>query len=263
MTRLRRQWARSKRIITGIGVVLVLVLCTVLVVLVVNVNASNKPPTLPLSHLATKVRGTCGNAGQPTCPVDPGWFSIAAESSSAVMASITSGSREFEMLKGQFGYVSMDTPILVHHYGPHTGIDYFDDGHWVVSVRNNAGQRCGIFDFVYDRTLHRMRFSAFAQLMPGDARGPYAFPYISLQKAIGQLLLQRHITVMLGRQPELIFFPIDPEWRDPHSPVHNWTGSGQSPMEPMWHLVGSDGHDYFMGADLHIHIASDLPIAHV
>ncbi len=32
-------------------------------------------------------------------------------------------------------------------------------------------------------------------------------------------------------------------------------------MNPMWYVVGADGHDYFLGEDLHIYKHTDLPIA--
>ena len=32
-------------------------------------------------------------------------------------------------------------------------------------------------------------------------------------------------------------------------------------MNPMWYVVGADGHDYFLGEVLHIYKHTDLPIA--
>jgi len=63
------------------------------------------------------------------------------------------------------------------------------------------------------------------------------------------------------KQPELVFFPIDPQWRDPNSPKHGWSGGGDSPMDPMWHLVGVDGRDYFVGVDMRVYDAASLPLA--
>ena len=206
-------------------------------------------------------KGPCGNTGQAPCaPADPGWFSITSTSPADVATAIAH-SENFLSMQGQFGYVSLDTPTLVHAYDAHTGNNYYDDDHWVVSVRNAAGMRCGIFDFVYDRTQQRLRFSSFGVITSLDPHSKQAFPYISLSVAVTQLHNQRKLGVKTGTQPELIFFPIDPSFPVLTSPVHNWAGGGNSAMEPMWLLVGTDGQNYFVGTDLAVHIQQDLPIA--
>jgi hypothetical protein len=69
------------------------------------------------------------------------------------------------------------------------------------------------------------------------------------------------VTDASGHQPELMFFPIDPQWRDVHSPKHSCSGGGDSPMEPMWHIIGADGHEYFVGVNMQIYERRDLPLA--
>src|SRR5437899_4373385 len=79
-------------------------------------------------------KGPCGNAGQAACaPADPGWFAVTSESTDAVAAAIV-GSQNFVAMKARFGYSALDAPALVYAYGAHTGNDYYDDDHWVVSV---------------------------------------------------------------------------------------------------------------------------------
>src|SRR5205085_1378361 len=113
-------------------------------------------------------KGPCGNAGQATCSaVDPGWFAVPSSSPDGAAAAIAS-SREYVSMQGRFGYAAMDTPALVHAYDAHTGNAYYDDDHWVVSVRDASGLRSGIFDFVYDRAHARMRFSSYGVLTPED-----------------------------------------------------------------------------------------------
>jgi len=34
-----------------------------------------------------------------------------------------------------------------------------------------------------------------------------------------------------------------------------------SDLNPMWHLVGSDAHNYFVGNNLNVYVRQDLPIA--
>jgi len=186
--------------------------------------------------------------------------SVGAGSPAAIASAITAN-REFIALASQYGVTSLDIPALVHAYGAHTGVDYYDDDHWVVSVRNNTGMRCGLFDFVFDRAHSRMRFSSYGVLTAQDPHARQAFPYVSSSVALSHLQSQRRLSVLAGTRPELIFFPIDPSFPYLTSPVHKWAGGGNSAMNPMWHMSGADRHDYFLGADLYVHGQSDLPIA--
>lgn len=206
-------------------------------------------------------KGPCGNTGQAPCaPVDPGWFSIASAAPADVSTAIAR-SENFLSMQRQFGYVSLDTPALVHAFAAHTGNSYYDDDHWVVSVRNTSGLRCGIFDFVYDRSQQRLRFSSFGVITVLDPHAKQAFPYIPSSVAIAQLQNQRKLGVMSGIQPELIFFPIDPSFPVLTSPIHNWAGGGNSALNPMWLIIGTDRQSYFVGTNLAVHIQKDLPIA--
>ncbi len=221
----------------------------------------------PVSHVPAgygslnHAKGPCGNAGQMSCPAaDPGWFSVSSASPNSVATAIAS-SPDYVAMQGHYDYVALDTPALVHAYDTHTGNDYYDDDHGVVTVRDASGMRCGIFDFVYDRAHGRMRFSSYGIITPQDAHAGQAFPYISATTAITQLQHQSGLSTLAGTQPELIFFPIDPNFPYLTSSVHNWRGGGNSAMNPMWHIIGSDRHDYFVGADLNVHVTAELPIA--
>jgi hypothetical protein len=256
----------STAIALGIAVALVLGLSIIVIIGHESniANATSGGPTMAvptgygsLSH----PKGPCGNAAQASCaPVDPGWFPVGSESPGVVSASIAA-SKVFVAMENRYGCASLDTPALVHAYGAHTGIDYYDDNHWVVSVHDASGMRCGLFDFVYDRAQQRMRFSSFGVLTPQDPHSSQAFPYISSAVAVARLQSQRKLNVRAGAQPELIFFPIDPSFPYLNSPVHKWAGGGNSAMNPMWHMVGSDAHDYFIGNNLNVSVRQDLPIA--
>lgn len=206
-------------------------------------------------------KGPCGNTGQAACQqAQPNWFPIASESPSAVAGAI-SHSPDYLSMQGRYGYVALDTPALVHAFAAHTGIAYYDDDHWVVTVRDASGMRVGIFDFVYNRATHELRFSSYGVITALDAHSKMAFPYISSTAAAQALQKQRGLQVRGGTQPELIFFPIDPNYPVLTSPVHQWKGGGNSPMIPMWLMVGSDGQSYFAGTDLGIYTQAALPIA--
>src|SRR5579884_2040 len=225
-------------------------------------TASGGSGTVPVGYGSLNhPKGPCGNAGQAACTAaQPNWFSISSPSPAAVAAAIA-GSSDYLSMQAQYGYVALDTPALVHAYAAHTGIAYYDSDHWVVSVRNAAGMRCGLFDFVYDAAHQRLRFSSYGVITPADPHAQQAFPYISQSQAIAVLSSERKLGVKGGTQPELIFFPIDPSYPILTSPAHKWAGGGNSPMLPMWYITGSDGNSYFIGTDLHTHTRSQLPIA--
>ncbi|OLE05483.1 MAG: hypothetical protein AUG82_04750 [Ktedonobacter sp. 13_1_20CM_4_53_11] len=105
-----------------------------------------------------------------------------------------------------------------------------------------------------------MRFSSYGVLTAQDPHALQAFPYVSSSAALSRLQTQRKLKVLASTRPELIFFPIDPSFPYLTSPVHKWAGGGNSAMNPMWHMSGSDRHDYFLGADLYVHGQQDLPI---
>lgn len=252
----------------GIGTVVVLVLGLALIAIIGHGSntaiASGGGPTsgiVPGHGSLNYPKGSCGNAGQGACPAaDPAWFPVGTGSPGAVVAAIT-GSSEFAAIARQYGVAFLDAPALVHAYGAHTGMDYYDDDHWVISVRDSTGMRCGLFDFVYDRVHERMRFSSYGVLTALDPHSRLAFPYVSSSIALARLQSQRRLGVMAGTKPELIFFPIDPSFPNLNSPVHQWAGGGNSAMNPMWYVVGADRHDYFVGGDLNVHAQPDLPIA--
>jgi len=244
----------------GFGVAFILILTIAFTVVAGHVaNASGGPR--PPSIVVRNYKGFCGNPGQPVCPPpDPRWFSITSESPDAIAEAIVN-CKDFAMLKARYGNALVDLPVLVHSFGPRTGIQWYDDDHWVVSTRNALGKEVGILDFVYDRSHHRLRFSSFAVLGQHDPNAYQAFPYISQTTAATQLKSQRKLNLRAGTQPELIFFPIDPRWRDLSSPIHLWSGGGDAPLDPMWFMVGSDKHDYFVGADLKVYNEEVLPFA--
>jgi len=176
------------------------------------------------------------------------------------------GSRQFGTNTDRFGgdwHSVLDTPVLIHAYKTHTGIEYYDNDHWVASVRNGDGnRRGGLYDFVYLRAQHRLRFASFGVI--GSDANPHAhqaFPYTSADAALAQLRAARGLGPKAGASPELIFFPLDPALSDFRTPAgQQWKGGGTDPLGPMWRITATDGVDYFVGTDLKVYTASQLPI---
>jgi hypothetical protein len=225
-------------------------------------TASGGGPGVPVGYGSLNhPKGPCGNTGQSSCASpNPDWFAIGSETPAAA-AAVIAGSKDFLGIAAQHGCSLLDTPALVYSFGARTGMDYYDDDHWVVSVRDSTGMRCGLADFVYDRAHKRMRFSSFGVLTPQDPHSRQVFPYVSSPVAVAQLQNQHKLAPLSGTVEKLIFFPIDPSFPYLNSPAHKWAGGGNSAMNPMWYIVGADGRGYFLGEDMHIYKQTDLPIA--
>src|SRR2546421_8848497 len=196
----RENRARVLAVTCGLGLAVAVVLGLALMVFIGHggnvVSASGGGPSSGSAGYGSlnHPKGPCGNAGQASCaPADPGWFTVTSASPTAMTSAIVN-SRNFASIQGQFGYVALDTPALVHAFDAHTGNSYYDDDHWVVTVRNASGMRCGIFDFVYDRAHQRMRFSSYGVITPLDPRARLAFPYTSSPAAMTKLEGQRGLS---------------------------------------------------------------------
>jgi len=152
------------------------------------VSASGGGPNAPVGYGSLNhPKGACGNEGQAPCPApDPGWFAVPSETQGVLTAAIAS-STEFKSMQAQYGYMAMDTPMLVHAYNIHTGNSYYDDDHYVLTVPDASGMRNGIFDFVYDRANQRMRFSSYGVITAADPHSRMAFPFMSSSVAIAEL----------------------------------------------------------------------------
>lgn len=264
----QQQHARGRKLATFFSVGLGMVILAGLMLIIVigrgssAATASGGGPGVPAGYGSLNhPKGPCGNAGQSSCAApNPGWFAISAETPTAA-ASAIAGSKDFLGIAAQYGCPTLDTPVLVYSYAAHTGMDYYDDDHWVVSVHDSTGMRCGLVDFVYDRFHMRMRFSSFGVLTAQDPHSRQVFPYVSASVAVAQLRSQRSLAPLSGVALKLIFFLIDPSFPYLNSPTHKWAGGGNSAMNPMWHMVGTDGHDYFLGEDLRVYTGTNLPIA--
>lgn len=212
-----------------------------------------------------KGSATCGQPGYALCPTpDAGWVSVRSEQPADILAAAMSTTmyRNEVSNRGASTISSLAAPVLVLPYGAHTGTAYFDDAHFIIRSFDRASHPSGQFDFIYDRTNHRISFSSFGVANPGDPY--YARPFPSLvtkSEAISALQTKRGVAVRASFAPELVFFPPDPRLSPTNSssPL-TWSGGGYDPSLPMWLLQGADGVDYFVGINSYVYTAKDIPI---
>jgi hypothetical protein len=164
----------------------------------------------------------------------------------------------FKTINASHGGIALDLPALVHTMATPSGYDYYDDDHWVVSVRDGKSQQVGLYDFVYDRANSRVRFASYGALTPKDPRFGHAFPSVAPSAAIDRLQAERRLAAKAGVQPDLVFFPLADDVQGGQV-TRSWTGGG-SPMDAMWRVTGTDGATYFIGQDLHVYDYASLPI---
>ncbi len=126
-------------------------------------------------------------------------------------------------------------------------------------MRDGADQQVGLYDFVYDRANARVRLASYGVLTPKDARFGHAFPSMASSTAIGRLQAERQLGAKSGMQPDLVFFPLADDVQGP-SATRSWSGGGDSPLDAMWRVTGTDGATYFVGQDLHVYDEASLPI---
>ena len=237
-------------------VVGVIILCALLLVLGVGKSIARTTVVFPVGPGSLNhAKGWCGQSGQPACRSSIGWLSAASEQPGEI-AHVMMSSSEYVMLRKRAGYATLDIPVCVHSLHMNTGIAYYDMDHWVASARSTVGVRVGLFDFVYDAAHKRLRFASFGIITPGDVHAHAAFPYAVGTQVLAKLQRLPGIHLMAASQPELVFFQIDPRYRDLRSNKHRWYAGGDSPMNPLWHVVGVAGNDYFVGPDLHTYTGS-------
>jgi hypothetical protein len=201
----------------------------------------------------------CGGDGQAACPLpEPGWIQLNGPTPGDVIAAIKT-SDIFRTVNSNHGGKSLDLPALVHTIASPSGYDYFDDNHWVVSVRDGKNIQVGVFDFVYDRANQRIRFASYGTLIPKDARFGHAFPWTTASAASGRLQAERGLGLKLGSQPDLVFFHVSDAALGPQA-SQVWSGGGGSPVDAMWRVTGADGVQYFVGQDRHVYVQSELPL---
>jgi hypothetical protein len=182
-----------------------------------------------------------------------------ADSSPGAAARAIAGSGWFASIKKTHGIQTPDLPALAHTLASPSGYDYYDDDHWVVSVRDAGNKQVGIFDFVYDSSHQRIRFAGYAVLRPGDPLYGHAFPKAQPAAALQRLQAERGMSAKAGAQPQLVFFPPDQQHFGAQA-KQLWGAGGSSPIDAIWRVPGANGVNYYVGSDQHVYELKDLPI---
>jgi hypothetical protein len=253
---------RNKRLSSALIVSVGVVACLIATVSFIRAPQTAKAgPASGVTYVGTHSPkpAPCDAPGFPACPaIDPGWTPLNAGTASAVATAIT-GSGMFATMSAHHGGKTLDLPVLVRTLTSGTGYDYYDDDHWVVSVRDADNHEVGIYDYVYDRANQRIRFASYTIVRPGSPRYDKPFPYVSASSAAARLQSERGVGARASGQADLVFFPIDSTQYGPGAP-HQWYGGGESPVTAMWRIPGTDNVNYFVGQDNHVYDFKDLPM---
>lgn len=119
-----------------------------------------------------------------------------------------------------------------------------------------------MLEFVYDQPNHRLRAGSFMAVGNSMFYTSRPFPYISATQATSLVWQSRHVSLMAGRTPELVYF-FGPD----HAAVITgtalpWTYGGDVDIDPMWRVPCADGHWYYVTPhDLRVRVAGDFPMS--
>lgn len=147
-------------------------------------------------------------------------------------------------------------PVLVTPYTSGTLMD----AAWVIPVVASSGYPLAMLEFVYDHLNHRLRAGSFGAVSNNMFYTSHRFPYISVTQAASLVTQARHVSLMTGRSPELVYF-----YGSDHQAVITgmadaWTKGGDSAIDPMWRVPGADGRWYYVTPhDMRICTAQDFP----
>ncbi len=240
-------------------------------------TADRTPPSgkistqLVLTPIAgRKGHATCDEPGQPTCPPLPNfWRPITSDSPSAVLAALPSlpgylSPPHVASLPAADSF-SFDMPVLVL---PATTVQAATTAasednnlpHFVIRASVN-GVRMITYDVTYNPSSHEIGDLTFGGDPPNSPHynKPFPFAGVSASAAIATLHTVRGVSVAAGKQPQLVFFALNPDAVNPAHPL-KWFGGGESPENPIWRLKGSDGLLYFVGGDGQLYLPRDLPV---
>jgi hypothetical protein len=262
-----RQIHLSWRAVAPIFLTLTLIVATVAVFYLAGAGSNEGKGFTPASDgiptfTVAQKQPWCGVTRKSDCPTpDPDWISVAGSAPDDIARAITN-TVMYRAMQNEDAAQRLDTPVSIHTLAAPSGYDYYDDDHWVVTVRDGSNKQLGMLDAVYDRAHQRIRFAAYAVLRPSDPLYERPFPQMAADTALQCLQAARGLAAKQGTQPVLAFFPPDEQHFGPIASTNNtfWTAGGSSPLDPIWQVDATNGVPYFVGSNQHVYELKDLPI---
>ena len=131
---------------------------------------------------------------------------------------------------------------------------------WVIPVVGSMGYPMAMLEFVYDRPNHRLRAGSFMAVGNNMFYASHRFPYIDAAQATAIVWQARHVSLMDGRSPELVYFYGSDHLAVITGKAEAWTEGGDVTIDPMWRVPGADGRWYYVTPhDLKVRTARDFP----
>ncbi len=187
---------------------------------------------------------TSATSRQPVC-VSPAieWAPLPSASPADVLAAaectamFQSARHSNDPIGIALGTGAIGQPVLVTPYTSGTLMATV----WVIPVVGPVGYPTAMLEFVYDRPNHRLRAGSFGAVSNNMFYTSHHFPYLSATQATSLVWQTRHISLMGGRSPELVYFYSSDHLATITGNADAWTEGGDLTIDPMWRVPGADG----------------------
>jgi hypothetical protein len=224
-------------------------------------NSSNGPT--PTSNAQppdiSKAQHTCGFPGLPACPdLAVKWLALASEAPNDILAAAKQSNVYNIDASGQGDVVPVShlgvpqlVSVLVGKESASTP-DYFD-----IPLLDSSSLVIGLM--LCELNTDHSAIAVLGAEQFGQPRTSGSIAEVSEQQAESDVSSQHHTTLRSGAKPRLVYFPFDLNAQETGKLI--WVAGGESPDDPVWDVPGADGQDHVVGSDGHVYFLSELPIA--
>ena len=261
-----RTGARRRALLVALlPVVLIGVVVAAIAMLTHGANASGVAAETTLKPTATaQVSLSCGTSTTPDCPTPTtgDWIPISADTPAAVLAvfkqsgmySAAQSSATTGVGDAQYDLSRPETPLFVRELHIPGSIVMPD---MYIIPFDMANGTVGYLMLCNVNATHTA--IEVGEVMGVGTKNGAPVPhgglvYLSASAAEGVLYAQRHVRLMPGKQPYLVYTPLDPM-------SGGWSGVGRDGFRPLWLVPGADSHDYVIGNDGKAYLPSQIPLA--
>ena len=262
-----RTGARRRALLVALlPVVLIGVVVAAIAMLTHGANASGVAAETTLKPTATaQVSLSCGTSTTPDCPTPTtgDWIPISADTPAAVLAVFKQSGMYSAAQSGittgvgdaPYDLSRPETPLFVRELRVPGSIVMPD---MYIIPFDTASGAVGYLMLCNVNATHTA--IEVNEVMGAGTKDGAPVPhdglvYLSVSAAEGVLYAQRHVRPMPGKQPYLVYTPLDP------MRAMNWTGTGRDGFRPLWLVPGADGRDYVIGNDGNAYLPSQVPLA--